>query len=138
MDAIENLPNTEYDFTLNKMPDAEGTVETIKGDIETLTGQLNVELTNMFGVFTGISGEEPLVYMPPMKVPILNLDLHEYMGQSIDSKGYFHPLALVESMDSDGQALYYIDLARKFLSIVLVFTFCTVGIEKMIKVEWWF
>lgn len=136
LDAIENLPNTEYDFTLNKMPDAEGTVEQIQGDIDVMTEELNVQLTNVFGVFSGISGEEPLVYMPPMNVPILDIDLHDYMGSYIDSKGYFHPISMIEDMNSG--VIHYIDMARKFLSIVLVFTFCTVGIEKMIKVEWWF
>lgn len=138
LDAIENLPNTEYDFTLNKMPDADGTVDQIKGDIDELTEELNLQLTNMLGVFTGISGEEPLVYMPPMKVPILNLDLHDYMGNYIDGKGYFRPLALINQMDEGATAIHYIDLARKFLSIIFVFTFCTVGLEKMIKIEWWF
>lgn len=136
LDAIENLPNTEYDFTLNKMPDAEGTVEQIQGDIDDMTEELNLQLTNMLGVFTGISGEEPLVYMPPMNVPILDIDLHDYMGNYIDGKGYFRPLAMIDDMNAG--AIYYIDLARKFLSIVLVFTFCTVGLEKMIKIEWWF
>lgn len=138
LDAIDNLPNTEYDFTMTKMPDAEGTVAKIKGDADAMTEELNLQLTNAFGVLTGISGEEPLVYMPKMNIPILNLDLEDYMGNYIDGNGYFRPLSLIGDMNPSGQALAVLDLARRFLSIVFCFTFCTVGLEKMLKIEWWF
>lgn len=138
LDAIENLPNTEYDFTLNKMPDAEGVVEQIKGDADAMTEELNLQLTNALGVLTGISGEEPLIYMPKMNIPILNLDLADYMGNYIDGNGYFRPLSLIDDMNPSGQAMLALELARRFLSIVFCFTFCTVGLEKMLKIEWWF
>lgn len=138
LDAIENLPNTEYDFTLNKMPDAEGVVEQIKGDADDITEELNLQLTNSLGVLLSLEGEEPLVYMPKMKIPILNLDLANYTKGYISPDGYFRPLDMIEDMDSSGQALAVLELARKFISIVLVFTFCTVGLEKMLKIEWWF
>lgn len=138
LDAIENLPNTEYDFTLNKMPDAEGVVEVIKGDADAITNELNLQLTDALGVFTGISGEEPLIYMPKMKIPILNLDLADYTEGYISQDGYFKPLAMIQDMDKSGQAMAGIELARKFLQLTFVFAFATIGIEKMLKIEWWF
>lgn len=138
LDAIENLPNTEYDFTLNKMPDADGVVEQIKGDADDITEELNLQLTNALGVLISLEGEEPLVYMPKMKIPILNLDLANYTKGYISPDGYFRPLDMIEDMDTSGQALATLELARKFISVVLVFTFCTVGIEKMLRIEWWF
>ena len=138
IDAIENLPNTEYDFTLNKMPDADGTVEVIKGQADDITSELNLQLTNALGVFTGISGEEPLIYMPKMKIPILNLDIADYTAGYISQDGYFRPLDMIQDMDDSGQAILGINLARHFLQLVFVFTFATVGIEKMLRIEWWF
>lgn len=138
LDAIENLPNTEYDFTLNKMPDAEGTVEKIKGDADVMTEELNLQLVNLLGVFSGISGEEPLIYMPKMKIPILNLDLADYTEGYISQDGYFKPLSMIQDMDKSGQAMAGIELARKFIQITFVIGFATIGLEKMLKIEWWF
>lgn len=135
LDAIENLPNTEYDFILNKMPDAEGQVEAIKGEVDDITRELNVYITDVLGVLAGIEANEPLVYFPEITIPILDININSMIQDYVGSDGYFRPLSMIN--DIAPSAIGYINVGRYFLQVVLAVSFITIGLDKMLKIEWW-
>lgn len=137
LDAINDLPNTEYDFVYQRMPDGEGAVEQIKGDLNTITSKFDEILNEFHDLVNSINEPEPRIYMPKIKIPILDIDLtgSKYMGAYIDGEGYFRPLEYLNSMSSD--ILQPLILVSTFIRFILLVTFITVGLENMIRIEWW-
>lgn len=137
LDAIQNLPDTEYNFILNKMPDAEGEVDAIELQADNLAEDFKLFTNDLYDVLVGVTYAEPLVYFPKMNIPILNIDLSssEYFGKYISSDGFFKPLNLVADMNTS--AMPAINLCKGVAQLILMVTFCTVGLEKMLRIEWW-
>ena len=88
LDAIQGLPQSEYDYIYNSMPDEEGEVNTIKGkfidilavfdsDIATLTQALTTDIAR------------PCVYMPKVAFPFLDVQVWDahifYIDDYLDS-----------------------------------------------------
>lgn len=137
VDAIENLPQTEYDYVYNNMPNAEGDIDQIKGNLDELTEELHLLTSDLYEVLLGISDDEPLIYMPPMQIPVLDINLRtaKYFGNYIDGNGYFHPLSMVNSMAPSFTK--WVEVGRSFVQLSVIIGFVTIGLDKMLKIEWW-
>ena len=135
LDAIENLPNAEYEFTLNMMPDAEGEIELIKGDIDDITQELHLVTNDLYDVIMGVQKAEPMIYFPTMRIPHLDIDVLESVDeQSYFKDGFFYPLVLITAM---GGLPRWVSVALAFVRITFVIGFVTYTLDNMLRVEWW-
>lgn len=157
LDAIENLPQSEYEFTLNKLPDAEGDVELIKGNLDEITEELHLITSDLYDVIMGIESNEPLLYFPPMKIPwpsvseegvvtfdktLADLRTEGYMGNSIDGQGFFHPLTLIKQATgyvegAESNPLEWLNIALAFVRVFFSISFVTLTLDNMLRIEWW-
>lgn len=126
LDAIENLPKSEYDYIYNSMPDETGEVETIYGDfldilsvfdsdIEALSALLNTQVAR------------PCVYLPSVVIPFMDIEVWDSHIFYVDD--YLNEMNpnIMGSLD----AMLYL------IRTVALFTFVTVGLYRMIRLEWW-
>lgn len=126
LDAIENLPQSEYDYIYNSMPDSEGEADVVIGDINEVYGQFNPffnQITNLFQSDVA----KPCVYLPKVEVPILNIKIFEPHVFYIDD--------YLNSMDSG--IMEHIEVVVWFIRFVACVGFLYVGFYKITRIEWW-
>lgn len=128
VDAIENLPQTEYDFIYNNMPDADGYVTTVKGDQDTVLNSLTgySEIKDMMLGVTNLEAR-PCVYFPRVYIPFVDILLWEEHIFYIDT--------YLENMNP--AIMDKIEIALVFIRIVASFSLIYVVVYKMSRVDWW-
>ncbi|MBQ2846037.1 MAG: hypothetical protein IJE75_02750, partial [Firmicutes bacterium] len=72
VNAIKDLPQTEYDYILNKMPDAEGELTVMSGELLDIMSEFSPELERAKDLFTSDIAR-PCVYVPDIDIPILDI-----------------------------------------------------------------
>lgn len=135
LDAINNLPQTEYDYIYNHMPDSEGDVAVIQGEIDDMMVEVKNKVNGYHDMFVAVSHNEPMVYMPRIRIPILDIDLDDTSYGSYVSNGYFYPMSYLNTMNPE--IVPQIEIVVTFLRFICIFTFATVGVYKMLRIEWW-
>lgn len=126
LDAIENLPQSEYDYIYNSMPDETGEVETIKGQfIEVLAG-FNPDLEAFAQALT-TDVARPCVFLPSVVIPFMDIEIWENQIFYVDS--------YLDQMNPN--IMTALESMLFFIRTVALLTFITVGLYKMIKMEWW-
>lgn len=140
LEAINNLPQSEYDFVMSKMPDEQGMADNVNGDIDDMLNEVKLEINGFYDIITAINYNEPLIYFPSINIPLgdgVNIDVinDTPMRNYIDGEGFFRPLAMLASMN--GNIVSWINTFVVFIRFVAVIGFLTVGLYKMLHVEWW-
>lgn len=126
LDAIEGLPQSEYDYIYNSMPDETGEVETIKGQFIEVLAVFNPDLEALAQALT-TDVARPCVFLPSVVIPFMDIEVWDNQIFYVDSylnKMNPNIMSALESM------LF-------FVRTVALFTFITVGLYKMIRMEWW-
>ena len=126
LDAIEGLPQSEYDYIYNSMPDETGEVETIKGQFIEVLAVFNPDLEALAQALT-TDVARPCVFLPSVVIPFMDIEVWDNQIFYVDSylnKMNPNIMSALESM------LF-------FVRSVALFTFITVGLYKMIRMEWW-
>lgn len=126
IDAIEGLPQSEYDYIYNSMPDEAGEVEVIKGKFIQILGVFDQDIALLLSALnTDIA--RPCIYLPRVIIPILDIEVWEaqifYVDDYLDS---LNPNIMVA-----------LDPMLYFIRMVVFFGFATFTIYKMIRLEWW-
>jgi len=127
VNAIKDLPQTEYDYILNKMPDAEGELTVMTGELLDIMSEFSPELDQAKDLFTSDIAR-PCVYLPDIDIPIL--DIH------VMDKGVLFLDSYLNNMSTS--ILAWIDVLLWFIRFVACATFFTVTWYKMARVEWWY
>lgn len=128
IDAIENLPQTEYDYILSKMPDDQGYIDTISGDLTIMHNYFISHTDSIAYLYNYLDTARPCMYIPDVKVPFFkNLNIVE------DQIFYFD--TYLDQMNTD--IMPKVNIVVIAIRIFLVMTFLTTSIWKMVRVEWW-
>lgn len=128
IDAIENLPQTEYDYILSKMPDDQGYIDTISGDLTIMHNYFISHTDSIAYLYNYLDTARPCMYIPDVKVPFFkNLNIVE------DQIFYFD--TYLNQMNTD--IMPKVNIVVIAIRIFLVMTFLTTSIWKMVRVEWW-
>lgn len=126
LDAIEGLPQSEYDYIYNSMPDEEGEINTVKGQFIDVLAVFDEDLAVLTQALTS-DVARPCVYLPKVAFPFLDVQVWDahifYIDDYLDS---LNPNIMVAL-----EPMLY------FIRMVVFFGFITYTIYKMIKLEWW-
>lgn len=126
IDAIEGLPESEYDYIYNKMPDESGEVEVIKGKFIQILGVFDQDIALLLSALnTDVA--RPCIYMPRVIIPILDIEVWEAQIFYFDT--YLNSL--------NPNIMIALDPMLYFIRMVVFFGFATYTIYKMIRLEWW-
>lgn len=129
--SVEALPeatvNAEHEFIYNSMPDAEGDIDVIKGDILAILSVYDTDIQQLYYALNNQQAR-PVLYLPEVEIPFL--DIHLWDSQ------FFYVDAYLNSMNS--QIMEYINIVVIFIRIIAIAAFATVGLYRMSRVEWWY
>lgn len=129
LDAINQLPQSEYNYIMSLMPDSEGEVELVQGTISDIDDQLRLNYyDSLSGFFTeGMAISRPVVYMPSIHIPIL--DIH------VRDAGFFYIDDFLNSMNPNIMAsLETLAIVIRWFTLI---TICTVTFYKWVRLDWW-
>lgn len=141
--SVTNLPqatiDAEYEYTLNMMPDDEGNIESVTGDVDELTVEIKNEMNGFNDLLATFTQREPCIYMPDIIIPLgddvkINLSNTAY-GQYVTGEGYFLPMSYLENMNPN--IMNWINTAALLVRFVALISFFTYGMWKMLRLEWW-
>lgn len=129
--SVEALPeatvNAEHEFIYNSMPDAEGDIDVIKGDILAILSVYDTDIQQLYYALNNQQAR-PVLYLPKVEIPFLNIHLW-------DSQ-FFYVDAYLNSMNS--QIMEYINIVVIFIRIIAIAAFATIGLYRMSRIEWWY
>lgn len=127
LDAIENLPQSEYNFIYNSMPDAEGEIKVIEGELLDVLQAYDAGIQQLVQIMR-IEQAKPCVYLPEVSIPILNIDVFNNHVFFVDD--YLNTM--------DASIMPKIELVLVFIRLVFCVTFATFTIYKLARIEWWY
>lgn len=127
LEAIQNLPNTEYDFILNKMPNAEGEIQVIQGDILDILQAYDPGIQQLVQIMR-IDQAKPCVYLPQVSIPIVDIDVFNNQVFFVDD--------YLNSMNP--AIMSKLDVVLVFIRLVFCVTFATFTVYKLARIEWWY
>lgn len=126
LDAIKGLPQSEYDYIYNNMPDEMGEVEVIKGKFIQILAVFDQDIALLLGALT-TDEARPCIYLPRVEIPILDIKVWEaqifYFDDYLDS---LNPNIMIA-----------LDPMLYFIRMVVFFGFATYTVYKIIRLEWW-
>lgn len=127
LDAIHNLPQSEYGFIYNSMPNAEGEIDVIQGEILDVLSAYDTDIQQLVAMLN-VEESRPCLYLPEVHLPFL--DVHIWDNHIFYFDDYLN------SMNS--QIMVYINTFVTFIRFVLFITFVTVTSYKLTRIEWWY
>lgn len=127
LDAIENLPDSEYNYILNKMPDAEGELTVMSGELLDIMAEFSPELKRGRDLFTSDLAR-PCVYLPDIDIPFLKIHVMDKGVRYLDT--YLNEM--------NPMILEWIAVVLNFVRLVVCVTFFTSTWYKMARIEWWY
>lgn len=127
VDAIKGLPESEYNYILNKMPDAEGELTVMSGELLDIMAEFSPELKRGRDLFTS-DVARPCVYLPDIDIPFLNIHVMDKGVRYLDT--YLNEM--------NPMILEWIAVVLNFVRLVVCVTFFTSTWYKMARIEWWY
>lgn len=126
LDAINGLPQSEYDFVYNSMPDSEGEAQVLIGDIEEMYAQFNPWLNQITTLFSS-DVSRPCLYIPEVVIPFLDIKVFDSQIFYVDD--------YLNNMNAD--ILPKIEILVWFVRFVGCVTFVYYTYYKVVRIEWW-
>lgn len=127
LDAITNMPESEYGYIYNSMPDSEGEIDVVQGELIDILTMYDSDIQQLVKVLK-TEQARPCIYLPEVHIPFL--DVHVWDNH------IFYVDEYLNSMNT--QIMVYLETFLGFIRFVLAVTFATYTVYKMSRIEWWY